>query len=55
MSKRVLIVSGDAAVLPELMHGREYTAYPNCQPDVTACGATSIDQALHTHRILVSG
>jgi protease I len=43
------------AVLPELMRGREYTAYPNCQPDVTACGATYIDQALHTHRNLVSG
>jgi protease I len=42
-------------VVPDLMKGREYTAYPNCKPDVTACGATYIDKKLHTHQNLVSG
>lgn len=29
-------------VIPDLMKGREYTAYPSCEPDVKACGATYI-------------
>ncbi len=42
-------------VVADLMKDREYTAYPNCKPDVTGCGATYIDKSLHTHRNLVSG
>ncbi|PZE21717.1 DJ-1/PfpI family protein [Paenibacillus xerothermodurans] len=42
-------------VIPDVMKGREYTAYPACKPDVLACGATYIDQNLHTHKNLVSG
>ncbi|WCK56227.1 DJ-1/PfpI family protein [Aneurinibacillus sp. Ricciae_BoGa-3] len=43
------------SVVPELMKGREYTAYIACSPDVTACGATYIKETLHTHGNLVSG
>lgn len=43
------------AIVPDLMEGREYTAYTACKPDVTACGATYIEKPLHTHRNLVSG
>ncbi|ALS25237.1 MULTISPECIES: DJ-1/PfpI family protein [Paenibacillus] len=42
-------------VIPDVMKGREYTAFTNCKPDVTVCGATYIDEGLHTHRNLVSG
>ncbi|MGB7999491.1 MAG: DJ-1/PfpI family protein [Anaerobacillus sp.] len=42
-------------VIPEIMREREYTAYPACKPDVTACGATYIDEKLHTSGNLVSG
>ena len=28
------------SIAPDLMKGREYTAYIACKPDVTACGAT---------------
>ncbi|CDQ21355.1 DJ-1/PfpI family protein [Halobacillus karajensis] len=43
------------AVIPELMQGREYTAYPSCKPDVLVCGAKYIDEQIHTHQNLVSG
>lgn len=43
------------SVIPDVMKGREYTAYPACEPDVTACGATYINEQLHTSRNLVSG
>ncbi|WP_413310129.1 DJ-1/PfpI family protein [Bacillus sp. 1P10SD] len=42
-------------VIPDLMKGREYTAYPSCEPDVKACGATYIKKNVHTHQNLVSG
>jgi protease I len=42
-------------IVPDLMKGREYTAYIACKPDVTACGATYIDETLHIHQNLVSG
>lgn len=43
------------AVVPDLMKGREYTAYIACKPEVTACGATYINETLHTDQNLVSG
>lgn len=43
------------SVVPELMKGREYTAYIACKPDVQATGATYIDEHLHVHENLVSG
>ncbi|MGC4376581.1 DJ-1/PfpI family protein [Fictibacillus sp. Mic-4] len=43
------------SVVPDLMKGREYTAYIACKPDVIACGATYIDETLHTDKNLVSG
>ncbi|WP_421617846.1 DJ-1/PfpI family protein [Brevibacillus sp. TJ4] len=43
------------AVVPDLVKGREITAFPNCRPDVVGCGATYIEQSLHTHGNLVSG
>jgi len=42
-------------VVPDIMKDREYTAYPACKPDVTACGATYIDEKVHTADNLVSG
>ncbi|WP_098445837.1 DJ-1/PfpI family protein [Bacillus sp. es.036] len=42
-------------VVPDMMKDREYTAYPACKPDVTACGATYIDEKVHTADNLVSG
>jgi protease I len=43
------------SIVPDLMKDREYTAYIACKPDVAACGATYIDETLHTDRNLVSG
>ncbi|MCJ8007094.1 DJ-1/PfpI family protein [Lederbergia wuyishanensis] len=43
------------SVVPDLMKGKEYTAYIACKPDVQACGATYIDEHLHVHENLVSG
>jgi len=43
------------SVVPDLMKGKEYTAYIACKPDVVACGATYIDEHLHVHENLVSG
>ncbi|CAM3966791.1 DJ-1/PfpI family protein [Lederbergia lenta] len=43
------------SIIPDLMEGRELTAYIACKPDVIACGATYIDDPLHVHKNLVSG
>lgn len=43
------------SVVPDLMKGREYTAYIACKPDVQACGATYIEEPLHVEGNLVSG
>ncbi|MCA0986768.1 DJ-1/PfpI family protein [Guptibacillus algicola] len=43
------------SVVSDRMEGREYTAYPACKPDVTACGATYSEDQVHTDRNLVSG
>jgi len=43
------------SIIPDLMKGREYTAYIACKPDVTATGATYIEKDLHTEGNLVSG
>ncbi|TDL66220.1 hypothetical protein E2R56_23930 [Rhodococcus qingshengii] len=42
-------------VIPELMQGREYTAYHSCRHDVLACGAKYIDEQINIHQNLVSG
>ncbi|MFB4165004.1 DJ-1/PfpI family protein [Alteribacillus sp. JSM 102045] len=42
-------------VIPDLMKGREYTAYPSCEPDVKSCGAMYINENVHTHQNMVSG
>lgn len=43
------------SVVPDIMKGREYTAYSACKPDVVVCGATYIEETLHTHQNLISG
>ncbi len=43
------------AIVPDLMKGREYTAFGACKPDVALCGATYIDEPLHVQQNLVSG
>ncbi|MED4531387.1 DJ-1/PfpI family protein [Metabacillus fastidiosus] len=43
------------STVPDLMKGRELTAYIACKPDVTAFGATYISETLHTEGNLVSG
>lgn len=43
------------AVIPEVIKGRELTAYIACKPEVQAAGATYIDEHLHTEGNLVSG
>lgn len=43
------------SVVPDLMKGREYTAYIACKPDVQACGAKYIEEPLHVEGNLVSG
>lgn len=43
------------AIIPDLMKDRSCTAYVACKPDVVACGATYIDESLHTDGNLVSG
>lgn len=43
------------AVIPEVLKGRELTAYIACKPEVQAAGATYIEEHLHTDGNLVSG
>lgn len=42
------------SVVPDLIKGRELTAYIACKPDVIACGGTYIEESLHTDGNLVS-
>lgn len=43
------------AVIPEVLKGRELTAYIACKPDVQAAGGKYITEPLHTDGNLVSG
>lgn len=41
--------------MPEVLKGRELTAYIACKPEVQVAGATYIEANLHTDGNLVSG
>lgn len=43
------------AVIPDVIKGRELTAYIACKPEVQAAGATYVEEHLHTEGNLVSG
>ncbi|QGG51075.1 DJ-1/PfpI family protein [Lysinibacillus pakistanensis] len=43
------------ATIPEVLKGRELTAYIACKPEVQVAGGTYIDANLHTDSNLVSG
>jgi protease I len=43
------------STIPEVLQGRELTAYIACKPEVKAAGGTYVDQHLHVDRNLVSG
>lgn len=43
------------AVVPDVIKGRELTAYIACKPEVQAAGGTYVDEHLHTEGNLVSG
>lgn len=43
------------ATIPEVLKGRELTAYIACKPEVKVAGGTYVDKNLHVDRNLVSG
>ncbi|HEY8530242.1 MAG TPA: DJ-1/PfpI family protein [Paenibacillaceae bacterium] len=43
------------STIPEVLQGRELTAYIACKPEVKAAGGTYVDKPLHVDRNLVSG
>ena len=43
------------ATIPEVIKGRELTAYIACKPEVKAAGGTYVDKNLHVDQNLVSG
>ena len=43
------------ATIPEVLNGRELTAYIACKPEVQVAGGTYVDKNLHVDQNLVSG